>query len=68
MKEKIKDFEKAAIDAVSELRNELGAERIVIDIRVDNYGSGCNTDVSFSTSIPTDASHVPGCGPVCKGD
>lgn len=65
---KIKEFEKAAIEAVSALRNELGATRISISISVDNYESGCKTDVSFFTSIPTDASRVPGCGPACKAD
>lgn len=68
MKEKIKEFEKAAIEAVSALRNELGATRINISISVDNYEKGCKTDVSFFTSIPADASRVPGCGPACKAD
>lgn len=65
---KIKDFEKAAIDAVSALRNDLGAKRVNIEIHVDNYESGCKTDITFFTSIPADASRVPGCGPACKGD
>lgn len=65
---KIKEFEKAAIEAVSALRNELGAKRINIEIHVDNYESGCKTDITFFTSIPADASRVPGCGPACKGD
>lgn len=68
MKETIKDFEKAAIEAVSALRNELGAKRVNIEIHVDNYEKGCKTDVTFFTSIPADASRVPGCGPACKGD
>lgn len=68
MKETIKDFEKAAIKAVSALRNELGAKRVNIEIHVDNYESGCKTDVTFFTSIPAEASRVPGCGPACKGD
>ena len=68
MKETIKDFEKAAIEAVSVLRNELGAKRVNIEIHVDNYEKGCKTDVTFFTSIPADASRVPGCGPACKGD
>lgn len=68
MKEKIKEFEKAAIEAVSALRNELGAKRVNIEIHVDNYESGCKTDVTFFTSIRADASRVPGCGPACKGD
>ena len=68
MKEMIKDFEKAAIEAVSALRNELGAKRVNIEIHVDNYEKGCKTDVMFFTSIPADASRVPGCGPACKGD
>ena len=65
---KIKEFEKAAIEAVSGLRNELGAKRVNIEIHVDNYEKGCKTDVTFFTSIPADASRVPGCGPACKGD
>jgi hypothetical protein len=68
MDAKIKEFEKAAIEAVSGLRNELGATRINISINVDNYEKGCKTDVTFFTSIPADASRVPGCGPACKGD
>lgn len=66
--DKIKDFEKAAIEAVSALRNELGAKRVNMEIHVDNYEKGCKTDVTFFTSIPMDASRVPGCGPACKGD
>lgn len=65
---KIKEFEKAVIDAASALRDEIGATRINISINVDNYEKGCRTDVSFFTSIPMDASRVPGCGPACKGD
>ena len=68
MKETIKDFEKAAIEAVSALREQLGAKRVNIEIHVDNYEKGCKTDVTFFTSIPADASRVPGCGPACKGD
>lgn len=68
MKETIKDFEKAAIEAVSALRNELGAKRIDVSVHVDNYEKGCKTDVGFFTSIAADASRVPGCGPACKGD
>ena len=66
--DRIKNFEKAAIEAVSALRNELGANRINVEIHVDNYESGCKTDITFFKSIPTDASRVPGCGPACKGD
>ena len=65
---KIKDFEKTAIDAVSALRNELGATRIAISIEIDNYEKCCKTDVKYFTSIPADASRVPGCGPACNGD
>lgn len=65
---KIKEFEKRAIDAVSELRNLIGAKRIDVSIHIDNYESGCKTDVTFFTSIPANASSVPGCGPACKGD
>ncbi len=68
MKETIKDFENAAMSAVATLREKLGATRVDIDIHVDNYESGCKTDVTFFTSIPADASRVPGCGPACKGD
>ena len=68
MEKTIKDFEKAAIEAVSALRNELGAKRVNMEIHVDNYESGCKTDITFFTSIPAEASRVPGCGPVCKGD
>ena len=68
MKETIKNFEKAAIEAVSALRNELGAKRVNIEIHVDDYEKGCKTDVTFFKSIPADASRVPGCGPACKGD
>lgn len=65
METKIKEFEKAAIEAVSALRNELGAKRIDISIHIDDYEKGCRTDVSFFTSIPMDAQRVPGCGPAC---
>ena len=66
---KIKEFEKRAIDAVSELRNLLGAKGINVSVHVDNYEKGCKTDITFYTSIAADASRsVPGCGPGCKGD
>lgn len=65
---KIKEFEKAAIEAVSALCNELGAKCIEMSIRVDNYEKSCRTNVTFFKSIPGDASAVPGCGPACKGD
>ena len=65
---KIKEFEKAAIEAVSALRNELGAKCVDVNVHVDNYDKGCKIDVTFFTSIPADASSVPGCGPACKGD
>ena len=69
METKIKDFEKAVIEAVSDLRNNIGAKRIDISIHVDDYEKGCKTDVTFFTSIPNDASRsVLGCGPACKGD
>lgn len=67
MKEEIQEFEKRAIDAVSELRNLIGAKRVNIEIHVDNYESGCKTDVTFFTSILQEAACVPGCGPTCKG-
>lgn len=63
---KIKEFEKAAIEAVSALRKELGAKRVNIEIHVDNYESGCKTDVTFFTSIPAEVSGVHGCDPACK--
>lgn len=66
--DKIKEFEKAAIEAVSSFRNEIGANCIEMSIRVDNYDKSCRTNVTFFKSIPADASHVPGCGPACKGD
>ena len=68
MDAKIKEFENRAIDAVSELRKLIGAERVDVNVRVDNYEKGCKTDVMFFTSISVDASRVPGCGPACKGD
>ena len=68
MDKKIKEFEEAAIEAVSALRDELGAKRINMEIHVDSYEKGCKTDITFFTSIPSDASRVPGCGPACKGD
>ena len=68
MELRIKEFENRAIDAVSELRNLIGAKRVNIEIHVDNYEKGCKTDVTFFTSRSGDASAVPGCGPACKGD
>lgn len=65
---KINEFEKAAIVAVSALRNELGAKSVNVEIHVDNYEIGCKTDITFFTAIPADASRVPGCGPASKGD
>lgn len=66
---KIKEFEKRAIDAVSELRDLLGAKCVDVTVHVDNYEKGCKTDVKFFTSIAADASRpVPGCVPACKGD
>lgn len=35
--EKIKEFENAVMEAISALRNELGAKRIVISVQVDQY-------------------------------
>ena len=52
MKEKIKEFEKAAIEAVSALRNESGAKCIEMSIRVDDYEKSCRTNVTFFKSIP----------------
>ena len=65
---KIKEFEKRVLDAVSELRILIGAKRVDVSVHIDNYERGCKTDVTFFTSIPADASRVPGCGPACKGD
>ena len=45
----IKEFEKRAIDAVSELRNLIGAIRVDVNVHVDNYEKGCKTDVTFFT-------------------
>lgn len=64
MKEKIKEFEKAAMAAVATLREQLGAKRVNIEIHVDNYESVCKTDLTFFESIPQEAS----CAPTCKGD
>lgn len=63
--EKIKEFEKAVIEAVAALRNELGATRIELSIHVDDYEKCCKTDLSYFTSIPKE---VPGCGSACKGN
>lgn len=66
--EKFKEFEKAVIEAVSGLRKELGAKRIEMSICVDDYEKSCRTNATFFTSIPGDASPVPGCGGACKAD
>lgn len=68
METKIKDFEKATMAAISALRKELGAKCINMSININDYESSCKTDVTFYTSIPAEASRVPGCGPACKGD
>lgn len=65
---KIKEFEQRVIDAVSELRHLLGAKRVDVHVHSDDYERGCKTDITFITSIPADASRVPGCCPVGKGD
>lgn len=65
---KIKEFEKAAIEALSALRNEFGAKCIEMSVRVDDYEKSCRIDANFFTSKPGDASAVPGCGPACKAD
>ena len=65
MEVKIKEFEKRAIDAVSELRILLGAKRIDVSVHIDDYEVGCKTDVTFFTSYSKPAN---GCGPTCKGD
>lgn len=44
---KIKEFEKRAIDAVSELRNLMGVESVFVYVNVDKDGSSCKTDVTF---------------------
>lgn len=64
---KIKEFEKTAIEAVSALRNKLGAKRINVELYVDNYESGCKTNVTFVASM-ADASCVSRSTPACKGD
>lgn len=61
--EKVKEFEKAAIEAVTALRNELGAKCVNIEVHVDNYDKSCNTRVTFFTSIQNDAC---GCDPAFK--
>lgn len=66
--EKIKEFEKAALAAVSALRNELGASCVEISIHTDKYEKNCRTNVTFFTSIPEDASAVPECDGTCKAD
>lgn len=67
MNEKIKEFEKAAMEAVSALRKELGARRVNIEIHVDNYEAGCKTDITFLKSIPADATgnRPANSGPAC---
>lgn len=67
MEVRIKEFEKAAIEAVAELRNLLGATTVDVNVRVDDYGKSCHTDVKFFTSIQVDTSRG-GCGPVSKGN
>ena len=67
MNVKIKEFEKAAIGAVSALRNELSAKRLVVTVMIDGYEASCKTDVSFYSSM-ADASRVPVSRPACKGD
>lgn len=67
MEVRIEEFEKRAIDAVSELRNLLGATTVDVNVHVDNYEKGCHTDVKFFTSIQVDTSRG-GCGPVSKGN
>lgn len=54
--EKINEFENAVMEAISALRDELGAKRINISVQVDQYEKGCKTDVTFFKSIPMDAS------------
>ncbi len=68
MEVRIKELENRAIEAVSRLRNELGAVCIGVSIRVDNYEKSCKTNVTFFTSKPEDASAVPGGVDGCKGD
>lgn len=54
--EKINEFENAVMEAISALRDELGAKRINISVQVDQYEKSCKTDVTFFKSIPMDAS------------
>lgn len=63
--EKINEFENAVLEAISALRDELGAKRINISVQVDQYEKSCQTDVKFFTSIPMDASR---CCPGNKAD
>lgn len=64
MEEEIKEFEKRMMDVVSEMRKAIGAKSLNVDVRVDNYEKGCKIDVTYFTSIPQDATQLPG----CKGD
>lgn len=61
---KIEEFEKRVIDAVSELRNLMGARCIEVTVNIDNYESSCKTEVTFCRTYPT-ASNAPGCGNAC---
>ena len=61
MNEKVKEFEKHVIDAVSVLRDLLGAKSVNVSVHVDNYEKGCKTDLTFFTSIAADATQRPGC-------
>lgn len=63
--EKINEFENAVMEAISALRDELGAKRINLSVQVDQYEKSCKTDVTFFKSIPMDASR---CCPGSKAD
>ncbi len=59
MNVKIESFEKRVADAVSELRNLIGAEQVEVNAVVDGYETKCRVNITFYSSIPTDASGVP---------
>jgi hypothetical protein len=70
MNVKIKEFEKRVIDAVSDLRDLLGAMRVDVSISIDKYESECRTDVKFLTTSRREQiaeRPVHGCGG-CKCD
>ena len=61
MEEKIKEFERCAIDMVSAMRKSIGATRLNVEVHVDKYEKGCKIDATFFTSFVQDAHQRPGC-------